>query len=64
MSRSFVDAEAIEALIAAAAPEFRLEFTLMGHLAMRWGEALGVGVGHVKDGNRRRSGGRARCRAA
>jgi integrase len=45
-----IDAEAIEALIAAAAPEFRLEFTLMGHLAMRWGEALGVGVGHVKDG--------------
>lgn len=45
-----VDAETIEALIAAAAPEFRLEFTLMGHLAMRWGEALGVGVGHVKDG--------------
>jgi integrase len=45
-----VDAETIEALIAAAAPEFRLEFTLMGHLAMRWGEALGVGVGHIKDG--------------
>ena len=45
-----IDAEAIEALIAAAAPEFRLEFTLMGHLAMRWGEALGVGVGHLKDG--------------
>ena len=22
----------------------------MGHLAMRWGEALSVGVGHVKDG--------------
>lgn len=45
-----VDAETIEVLIAAAAPEFRLEFTLMGHLAMRWGEALGVGVGHIKDG--------------
>lgn len=45
-----IDGETIEALIAAAAPEFRLEFTLMGHLAMRWGEALGVGVGHVKDG--------------
>ena len=45
-----VDAETIEALIAAAAPEYRLEFTLMGHLAMRWGEALGVGVAHIKDG--------------
>jgi integrase len=45
-----VDAETIEALIAAAAPECRLEFTLMGHLAMRWGEALGVGAGHIKDG--------------
>jgi integrase len=45
-----IDAETIEALIAAAAPEFRLEFTLMGHLAMRWGEALGAGAGHVKDG--------------
>lgn len=45
-----VDGETIEALIAAADPEFRLEFTLMGHLAMRWAEALGVGVGHIKDG--------------
>jgi hypothetical protein len=22
----------------------------MGHLALRWGEAMGVGVGHIKDG--------------
>ena len=45
-----VRADAIEALIAAAAPEFRLEFTLMGHLAMRWSEALGVGEAHLTDG--------------
>jgi integrase len=45
-----VEAEAIEALIGCASPEFRLEFGLMGHLALRWSEALGVGVGHLKDG--------------
>ena len=45
-----IKADAIEALIAAADPQFRLEFTLMGHLAMRWSEALGVGEAHLSDG--------------
>lgn len=45
-----VDAETIERLIGAAAPAYRLEFALMGHLALRWGEALGVGIGHIRDG--------------
>jgi len=45
-----VDGETIERLIDAADPVYRLEFVLMGHLALRWGKALGVGVGHVNDG--------------
>jgi integrase len=45
-----IDGETIEQLIDAADPLYRLELALMGHLALRWGEALGVGVGHIKDG--------------
>lgn len=45
-----IDGETIERLIDAADPAYRLDFALMGHLALRWGEALGVGVGHIRDG--------------
>jgi integrase len=45
-----IDGEAIERLIDATEPAYRLEIVLMGHLALRWGEAMGVGVGHIKDG--------------
>jgi integrase len=45
-----VDGEAIERLIDATDSAYRLEIVLTGHLALRWGEAIGVGVGHIKDG--------------
>jgi len=45
-----IDGEAIERLIDATDPAYRLEIVLMGHLALRWGEAMGVGVGHIKAG--------------
>ena len=45
-----IDGEAIERPIDATEPAYRLEIVLMGHLALRWGEAMGVGVGHIKDG--------------
>jgi integrase len=40
----------IERLIAAAPDDHRLGFLLMGHLALRWGEAYGLGERGVGDG--------------
>lgn len=42
-----ITGDEIEALLAAAPEDAKLEFALMGHLALRWGEALGVGVAHI-----------------
>jgi integrase len=46
-----VEADEIEALIAAAPAEHRLAFMLIGHLALRWGEAYGAGLRSVSDGH-------------
>jgi integrase len=43
-----IDSQMIEHLISCAPQEARLEFYLLGHLALRWSEALGLGVGHIQ----------------
>jgi integrase len=43
-----IDGETIELLISCAPEKYRVDFLLIGHLALRWSEALGVGVGHVQ----------------
>jgi integrase len=42
-----IEEAAIAELIAAAADKHRLAFALIGHLALRWGEAVGIGEEHI-----------------